>query len=62
MLRIIVRTQDVGSACNVEGATADISFDTFEIDAPALETFLNVADLSYTTRRIIGSEVIADTA
>jgi hypothetical protein len=59
-LRIIVRDDDAGMACNVGGAV-HTSFRTFVIEAPEVEAFLRAsasAKNSYLQRQIAGVELI----
>ena len=65
MLRIIVRTVDSSTACNIggPGTPLDVSFDTFEIDAPHIEEFLTEfvgKQNACVERCVIGVELCAD--
>lgn len=62
MIRIIVRTDDAGMACNVGGAV-ETTFRTFELDIPALEAFLRepkAKDWQYTQRQAVGIELLSN--
>lgn len=63
MIRIIVRTMDGSFACHLggPGTPAELSFKTFDIDAPELETFLREdvgRNNSGVSRSAIGIEVL----
>lgn len=57
MLRIIVQETNVNNAAHVTGAKADISYRTFDIEAPDVEKYLRAA-VAYETKTIIGVEMI----
>lgn len=56
MLRVIVRTDDAGMACNVGGAV-NSSFKTFDISAPEVEAFLRASQGTYGQRQVVGVEI-----
>lgn len=63
MLRVIVKRSDTSVACNIggPGTGADISYKTFDIEAPALEEWLRGGGLDearYDIREAIGVEVL----
>ena len=61
MIRITVKTEDVTPIVCGGGSQAAVSTKSFDIEIPSLEAFLReVKDkkLDYTTRSIVGFEVI----
>lgn len=56
MIRLIVRSTNVGAAANV-GGPVDIGFKTFDIEAPELESYLSI-NQAYLSREVIGVELI----
>lgn len=57
-IRIIVRTDDAGMACNVGGGVHS-EFRTFDIEAPEIENFLGQSLGTYAQRQIVGVENLA---
>lgn len=60
MIRIIVRTDCAGMACNVGGAV-ETSYRTFDVDLPDLEQFLREDQGTYSQRQALGIELIDPT-
>lgn len=57
MLRVIVRTDNAGMACNVGEGSVEVTYKTFAVDIPELEKFLR-ENQSYGHRRVIGVELV----
>lgn len=56
MIRIIVRTVDIGSAINV-GGPVDTKFKTFDVSLPELEEYLERRS-QYESKEVIGVDVV----
>ena len=60
-LRIIVRTDDAGMACNVGGEVLS-EFKTFDVDLPELEKFLRevqqAGQTRFSHRQVVGVEIM----
>lgn len=59
MLRIIVRNQHFGAVVHMEGAIAETSLKTFDVELPEIEKYLKVAE-KWTSREVIGIEILGD--
>lgn len=59
MLRIVVRTDDGGMACNVGGAV-HTELKTFDIHAPEIERYLAQSVGTYGQRQVVGVERLVD--
>ena len=60
-LRVIVRSDYGGLACNV-GGSVEVDYQTFDITAPELEAYLAEKLDSYSHRQVIGvAQVRAET-
>jgi len=57
MIRIIVRTDDAAMAANVGGAVLT-SYQTFDVDLPAIEAVLQKNKNSYSHSQIVGAEIL----
>lgn len=64
MLRIIVRTTDACTAAHLggPGTPIDVSFKTFDVDAPEVQTFLAEwrRSGSHIDRCVVGVEILDD--
>lgn len=58
MIRVIVRTSDCGAAANV-GGPVDLYFKTFDVPSAELEHYLTEDKGKYSTREVVGVEVLA---
>jgi hypothetical protein len=58
MIRIIVHTQYLDAAAHVDGAKAEHSYRTFDLEAADLEAFLRGKVGSLGLRQVVGAEVI----
>jgi hypothetical protein len=57
MIRVIVRSTDIGAACHV-GGPVSLSFATFDLEAPDLEAALRRGGDGYLAVEAIGIHVI----
>lgn len=57
MLRIITREQDSNDAAHIGGET-EITYRTFDAEAPEVEAWLRQKDLGYVSRTVIGIELV----
>lgn len=65
MIRIIIKTEDVAPIVCGGGSQAEVSMKSFDVDLPEIEAFLAEPRLrcaTYTTRNIIGYELIESEA
>lgn len=63
MIRLIIKTMDGSFAANLggPGTPAEISYKTFDIDAPEIEKYLKqpiAENWSVASRAVIGAEVL----
>jgi len=58
-VRLIVRTVDVGAACNV-GGPVNVLYKSFDLHVPELESFLKKNQVKYVTSEVIGAELVED--
>jgi hypothetical protein len=58
VLRIIIRTEDRGAAANVNGATCDTYYTTFDVDLPEVEAYLlEHKSNGYVNRHLMGVQL-----
>lgn len=59
-LRVIVRTTDASMVAHVDGGTVDTWFETFDIEAPALEACLRDGrKIQYGHAQVVGVELLS---
>jgi hypothetical protein len=61
MVRILVKTDNAGMAANCGGSVLS-TFESFDVDNPALEAALRITDITekmgYTHAQVIGAELL----